>query len=285
MKLQLFRTFWGVTEPFAVAAEEAAAAGFDGLELPLPQEPGARAAFETLLSYRQRPWIAEICTAGSYVPRRRASLGEHCEDLEQGLRACAPLSPTRVNCMAGLDAWELEDSLHLFEHGMNVAARLGLELCFETHRSRSLFNPWVTRKVVSVLPEIRLTADVSHWCVVAERLMDEEMDTIEAIAPNVRHIHARVGYDQGPQVPHPGAPEHQYALAVHQQCWERFWEAQCRAGLEKLTMTPEFGPDGYLQKLPFTQAPVADLWALNTWIADSERHHFQRWLAASQKTA
>jgi sugar phosphate isomerase/epimerase len=285
MELQLFRTFWGVTDPLPVAAEQAAAAGFDGLELPLPQDPDARAEFESLLARTQRPWIAEICTAGGYVPRRDAGFAEHRDDLEQGLRACAPLRPVRVNCMAGLDAWEPDDSLRLFEHGMDVAAQLGLELCFETHRSRSLFNPWVTRKVVEALPGIRLTADVSHWCVVAERLMDTEMDTIEAIAPNVRHIHARVGHDQGPQVPHPAAPEYRYALEVHQQCWEHFWDAQRRAGLEQVTMTPEFGPDGYLPLLPFTRAPVADLWSLNTWIADTERHHFRHWLSEGQGPA
>lgn len=277
MELQLFRTFRGVTDPLEVAAQQAVTAGFDGLELPLPRDSEARAAFEALLARTQRPWIAEICTTGSYVPRRDAGFEEHRDDLEQGLRDCAALEPVRVNCMAGLDARELGDSLRLFEHGMNVAARLGLELCFETHRNRSLFNPWVTRRVTDALPGIRLTADVSHWCVVAERLMDTEMETIEAIAPNVRHIHARVGHAQGAQVPHPAAPEYRHALEVHQQCWERFWTAQRDAGVTRLTMTPEFGPDGYLPLLPFTRAPVADLWSLNTWIADTERHHFRHW--------
>ena len=39
-------------------------------------------------------------------------------------------------------------------------------------------------------------------------------------------------------------------------------------------MTPEFGPDGYLHTLPFTNAPVADLWELNCWMAKNEREHF-----------
>jgi hypothetical protein len=41
-------------------------------------------------------------------------------------------------------------------------------------------------------------------------------------------------------------------------------------------MTPEFGPDGYLHHLPFTDVPVADLWGLNQWMGDCERQHFHR---------
>jgi hypothetical protein len=37
-------------------------------------------------------------------------------------------------------------------------------------------------------------------------------------------------------------------------------------GFQTVTMTPEFGPDGYLQAAPFTQVPVADLWEVNRWI-------------------
>ena len=159
-----------------------------------------------------------------------------------------------------------------------MAERYNLEISFETHRSRSLFNPWVTRRIVEVLPQISLTADISHWCVVCERQMATEIETIEAIAPHVRHIHARVGYDQGPQVPHPAAPEYAYALAAHQSCWEYFWDAQRKRGFEVSTMTPEFGPDGYLHTLPFTQAPVADLWEINSWMGRIEAEHFQNYM-------
>ncbi len=122
--------------------------------------------------------------------------------------------------------------------------------------------------------------DFSHWCVVCERLIDTELEILHTIAPNVRHIHARVGYDQGPQVPHPGAPEYADALAAHQRWWALIWRAQRASGQTVTTMTPEFGPDGYLHCLPFTQAPVADLWALNRWIGNVERAHFADFLAA-----
>jgi sugar phosphate isomerase/epimerase len=277
VELSLYRTRWGTGGTLDHFVAEALAAGFDGIECPAPASVQAHRELEAVLGRLDAGWIAEIATGGGYVPQRDRSLQAHVEDLRTGLDACAPLAPVRVNCIGGLDAWPDDDVLRFLDAGMGMAESLGLELCFETHRSRCLFNPWRCERIVGALPEIRLTADLSHWCVVAERLMDTEMSTIRAIAPRVRHIHARVGYDQGPQVPHPAAPEYAAALASHQHCWEVFWEAQQASGTASTTMTPEFGCDGYLHLLPFTRAPVADLWEINRWMADTERRHFDRW--------
>jgi hypothetical protein len=47
-------------------------------------------------------------------------------------------------------------------------------------------------------------------------------------------------------------------------------------GFTGMTMTPEFGPDGYLQCAPFTRVPVADLWEINSWIGLRQRERFQK---------
>jgi hypothetical protein len=53
------------------------------------------------------------------------------------------------------------------------------------------------------------------------------------------------------------------------------WASQRARGLTRSTLTPEFGPDGYLHCAPFTQEPVADLWDINQWIAHRQRDRFQ----------
>ena len=280
MELRLFRTLWGCDGPYARVAAEAVAAGFDGLEGPSPAEPSAWAGLSDALAAHGLDYIAEVTTAGGYVPDRQADPAHHLATLELGLQRCAELRPRSVNCIGGCDAWSEPQSIDFFGAAMELAARYELPISFETHRSRSLFNPWVTRRIVEALPALELTADFSHWCVVCERLLDSEMDVIEAIAPRVRHVHGRVGYDQGPQVPHPAAPEYAQALAAHQRWWETLWRAQQARGFACTTMTPEFGPDGYLHCLPFTQAPVADLWEINRWMGDVERGHFARWSGA-----
>ena len=279
MKLQIFKTLWGHSGSLQEAAVEAMAANFDGLEGPVPQQTGQQGLLADILANNALLYIAEICTAGSYVPERRADVAAHLASLESQLSACIYVKPEFVNCIGGCDAWSLDEHLAFFSGAMKLAKDAGIEISFETHRSRSLFNPWITQRVVEALPAIRLTCDFSHWCVVCERLIDSERDVITAIAANAFHIHARVGYDQGPQVPHPAAPEYGHCLRAHQSWWEILWRAQHRNGFSRTTLTPEFGPDGYLHLLPHTQAPVADLWQINRWMADTEKQHFLKFMA------
>jgi sugar phosphate isomerase/epimerase len=274
MKLQIFKTLWGHSGGYEEAACDAMTAHFDGIEAPIPQHLAEQSHFADILENNGLLYIAEVCTAGSYVPERHADVDDHLASLASKLRSCVYLKPEFVNCIGGCDAWSLDQHLTFFRGAMQLADDYGVVISFETHRSRSLFNPWITQSIVAALPAIRLTCDFSHWCVVCERLIDSELDVINAIAANAFHIHARVGYDQGPQVPHPAAPEYAECLRAHQSWWEIIWRAQHQSGFSRSTMTPEFGPDGYLHLLPYTQKPVADLWEINRWMASTEKQHF-----------
>ena len=155
----------------------------------------------------------------------------------------------------------------------------GLLLSVETHRSRPMFNPWATLRFAEFFPELKLTVDISHWCVVCERLMDSEWDTLHKLFPQIHHIHARVGYDQGPQVPDPRAPEYLPALQSHLNYWQQAWAHHQRIGRDEFTMTPEFGPDGYCHLQPYTQMPVVDLWEVNQWMHQTLHKAFQETLS------
>jgi hypothetical protein len=93
-----------------------------------------------------------------------------------------------------------------------------------------------------------------------------------------RHVHARVGYAQGPQVPDPRAPEYEPELLAHERWWRRIALAAKERGQESFTVTPEFGPDGYLQQAPFSKRPVADLGELNRWMALRQRANLMKLL-------
>lgn len=281
MRLRCYRTLWGFSGTAAEAAQQAREDGYDGLEGPVPLQPAAQAALRDALAAHGLDQIAEICTAGSYVPDRHVSVAEHLDSLQRQLDAAVALGVRRITVLAGCDAWPVAQSVAFFGRAQELAEATGLPVSFETHRGRSLFNPWVARDIALALPSLTFTADFSHWCVVCERLIDSEEEVLAIITPRVRHIHARVGYDQGPQVPHPAAPEYAAALAAHQRWWERCWAGMRNAGLTDCTLTPEFGPDGYLQQQPFTGTPVADLRELNRWMLHAERAHFARWLQDS----
>lgn len=277
MELQLYKTLWGHEGSLAAAASQATAAGFVGLEGNADVPQARRDELRDVLQTRGLRYIQEIMTAGGYVPRRQATVEEHVADVERQLQLGLPLQPQWVTIIGGCDAWTLEQSVRFFGESQEIASRMGVACSFETHRSRSLFNPWITLAILERLPELRLTCDFSHWVVMMERQLDDDWAAVQAVAKHAHHIHARVGYDQGPQVPHPAAPEYAAALASHQRCWEAIWDAQRAAGFSVTTMTPEFGPDGYLHTLPFTQQPVADLWQINAWMGKTEQTHFLEW--------
>lgn len=282
MQLQLFKTLWGHSGSLLEAADQAVAAGFAGLE---GNADVSQARFNELQSALQTSglrYIQEIVTAGGYVPRRRATVAEHVADVERQLQLGQALDPQWVTIIGGCDAWTLEQSVRFFGETQECAARMHIACSFETHRSRSLFNPWATLAILQRLPELKLTCDFSHWVVVLERQLDDDWDVVSEVAKHAQHIHARVGYDQGPQVPHPAAPEYASALMSHQRYWETIWSIQRAKGNAITTMTPEFGPDGYLHTVPFTQLPVADLWEINAWMGQTERAHFQKWQSSNQ---
>lgn len=279
MQLQLYKSLWGHRGNPERLLKSLQADGFDGIEVQasvLAAHGGA-----DLLARHKIDWIAEICTAGSYVPHRRATIADHLADLQDKLQQAIPMQPRFVSCIAGCDAWKIADSIVFFREAMQLAAAAGVIISFETHRARSLFNPWVTLDVLDALPDIKLTCDFSHWCVVLERSLDTEADALQRIVQNAFHVHARVGYDQGPQVPHPAALEYAPWLHAHERWWQMIWLRQQQERSSVATMTPEFGPDGYLHQMPFTCEAVADLDEINCWMAQRQREHFNGWAARS----
>ena len=274
MELHIFKTLWGHTGNLDEAIAACHEHGFAGIEGPTPASPAERKRFRTNLAHAGLGFIGEICTAGSYVPDRQATPAQHLESLRRQAVTALDCHPLFLTVISGCDAWSIGQSVDFFGEALALVDKLGVPASFETHRSRSLFNPWTTRDILQQLPALRLTCDFSHWCVVCERLIDTESDVLALCAERARHIHARVGYDQGPQVPHPAAPGHRAALEAHERWWTQIWRSQSARGMPVSTMTPEFGPDGYLHCMPFTSIPVADLSQINHWMAEREQQLF-----------
>lgn len=279
MELQIFKTLWGHSGNFDAAITKCREQDFDGIEGQPPCTSRERQEFKSRLADHNFNFIAEICTAGGYVPDRHATASEHFDSLLRQAEAALECNPLFLTVIAGCDAWSIEQSVEFFGQAIALSNDLEIIASFETHRSRSLFNPWITRDILRQLPELRLTCDFSHWCVVCERLIDTEPEIIALCAERAHHVHARIGYAQGPQVTHPAAPEYREALEAHENWWMQIWRSQLARGMSVTTMTPEFGPDGYLHCLPFTGAPVADLEQINSWMAERQRRRFAEWLS------
>jgi len=266
----LLFSLWGFEGDLAAACALAARQGFDGLEVNLrhPALAGlsAQAVREHLAAAGQL-LVLELFTGGDYVPDLAWTPQQHLQELAEQLALAPALMPLRVSVLTGSDSWPWPVQEAFWSQALPLAATCGLPVSFETHRSRSLHSPWLLQPYLDAFPSLRLTADLSHWCVVAERLMTPELGPVQAMAPRVDHIHARVGHAQGPSVGHPFAPEWGEALEAHRRCWQLFAAERSSTSQGPFTITPEFGPDGYLPQLPFTRQPVADLLAINTAMA------------------
>ena len=153
--------------------------------------------------------------------------------------------------------------MELLELSAEVERDTGIPVVHETHRGRFSFAAHVTRRYLEALPELRLCLDISHWCNVAESFLEDQPEAVDLALSRADHLHARVGSPEGPQVTDPRAPEVGEALLHHLSFWDRVVERHRRAGAERLTITPEFGPSPYMVRLPFSGEPVADQWAVN----------------------
>jgi len=277
MQLQVFRSLWGWQGDWAAVAAQTRVLGFAGIEARLPTDP---VAMRAALAAEGLDYIAVAFTGGDVVPDQAWTPAQHAEHLSRAIDTAQGLGARFVNALAGNDRWALAAQVDFFGRAQAIAEAAGMVCSFETHRATSLFNPWTTLAIIEQLPDLRFTADLSHWVVVCERLLDHPADDLSAFVQRVHHVQARVGYDQGPQVPHPAAPEYAAALGWHLAQWQAVWAVHAGQGRGVTTLTPEFGPDGYTHRLPFTQLPIADHHLLNMWMARHARRTFADWSAA-----
>ena len=98
MELSLFKTLWGHDGGLDHAIQLCREAGFQGIEGPVPLEPGEREAFFNQLREAGLEWIAEVSTCtppGLYVPLPGCSVEQHLRSLEDGVvRRGAPFATT-----------------------------------------------------------------------------------------------------------------------------------------------------------------------------------------------
>ena len=274
MQLKLFKTLWGFDGTYADAVNEALKQGYDGIEGPVPETTQETEQFAELLQQTNFSYIAEIATTGTYVPDRTLSVEDHLTYIKDRVERLNILQPEFITCLGGCDAWGESDSISFLRQAIGIVADIDLDISFETHRGRIFFNPWVTERIVKKMPSLKLTCDFSHWCVVCEGIQETEEEIIESLLANAWHIHGRVGYDQGAQVPDPRTPLFDNDIERHFKWWSSIWNEHLRQLKSITTVTPEFGIDRYEYFDSVNGKPLVDIDAINLWMADEIRNRF-----------
>jgi len=270
MKLLFFCPRWGSHElPPEAFVERVAAAGYDGIEIGFEDGDSRDEAIPELA----RESGLEIIT--QHFATFAVDGPTHLREFLSRMERAASFHPLFIASQTGRDLWNLDQNLCVMDAAARFSLDTGIEVLHETHRARCLHTPWRTSEILCQRPETKLVFDMSHWCNVCESLLDDQEETLLGLLPAIRHIHARVGHSQGPQVSDPRAPEWKDAVNAHLKWWDRIVDTHCRAGVQQLTITPEFGPPPYFPILPWTKAPVGSQWDINLHMMQLLRRRYQ----------
>jgi sugar phosphate isomerase/epimerase len=276
MDLKVFKAVWGMSGNWDKQLKHIAEAGYNGVETPMPTL-NAEARFRELLEKYNLELILHIYTGCEDNEKPYPDkVKDHVVTFEKQAERAATFDPILINVHSAKDSMPYDDQLIFFENAIRVEKQMNIPVGHETHRGRATYSPWSTARLLKDLPDLHITADFSHWCNVCESMLQDQKENLAITIERSIHIHGRVGFEHGPQVPDFRAPEYEYTLRQHEQWWDEILTSHQSKGSPYLTFTPEFGPPGYMHTQPFTQQPVVDLWEICYAMAQRFRDRFMR---------
>ncbi len=265
MQISYCCTYWGCEKDSPNAfVDKVLAAGYTGIEIFLPPQtdPFTKKFVEIWEGIRDQNadfvFIAQQLTAPT-----NESVDAYIARMTKSYLELAGYQPSFINAHTGKDFYSFADNCKVIEAALNISSKTGIRILHETHRGRFSYHAASLLPYLKAFPELELVGDFSHFCTVSESLLEDQQDILQQIIPHVAHIHARVGHAQAAQVNDPFAPEWQHHLSVFEGWWQQILQEKQRAGIQKMTITPEFGPAPYMPLLPFTQQPLGNQWEIN----------------------
>ncbi len=260
MRIKYFCASWGIDhlgiEPMLEKIKDA---GFAGVEMGIPAGQHDRLVLRDTLKALDLELIAHQYQA-------KGAFDEYLVAFRTSLLHAAHVGPLFINSHSGRDYWTFEQNRQVCDVAFEVEHKTGVRIFHETHRKHFLFSTLTGAQFFERYPELRITADFSHWTCVSETMLEDQQEILAQAIGRTEHIHARVGYEQGPQIPEPRAPEWEPYVNTFTAWWQKVADTFTESGREFLTITPEFGPMPYTWKLPYSQEPVSDFFDINCFM-------------------
>ena len=269
MQTKFSCTYWG-SEHLSPSKfiTNIAAAGFEGAELFLtPPDTTTDAFLLAIETIRKQNPDFYFITLQLPFPKED-KVAAHVKVMEANFTNLAALNPLFINSHTGRDYFSFDDNCRIIDAAMNFAAKNGVRILHETHRGRFSFHAASLLPYLDKFPQMELVGDFSHFCTVSESMLEGQEDIISRIIPQVSHIHARLGFEQGPQVNDPKAPEWQAHLEKFLYWWQQIITTKKTAGQSLFTISPEFGPIPYMPTAPYTQKPLSNQWDNNVFMME-----------------
>ncbi len=269
MKIKFFCPQWGSKDLDNIKfVKKVNAAGYDGIEMSLPLDKTKKELILKDIKNHDLLFIAQ------HWETVTTDFEAHKKEYRQRIENLASANPVLINSQTGRDFFSFEQNAELITLANDIAKQHGVHLVHETHRSKFSFAAHIVANFINKIPDLRIGFDVSHWCAVAETFLDDQKENVELGISRADHIHARVGFPEGPQIPDPRLPEWQDAVEIHIAWWKQIIERNKNEGKELFSITPEFGPFPYMTMMPFTQQPISNQWDINVYMMNMLRKRF-----------
>ena len=272
MIIKILSSLWGHEHlPQEVFLDKIRMAGYDGLESWVPEDALLK---RQLFDYLQKH---EMYIVTHQHQAKGTTFKEFKLSFLKNLLICAEPGPILINSHTGRDYFSLEQNLELIDLAQEFSGKSGIMVVHETHRGRVGYSPQMTEQVFDANKNFMITADLSHWVCVTESFLENFSGILSEAIGRTKHVHTRIGYEEGPQVTDPRAPEWKYAVDYFLGWWDRIVDANDQLKREILPFTTEFGPPPYMPTIPFTNQPVANQFEINCYMKDLLNERYSRY--------
>ena len=126
MKLDIYRTLWGVEAPLDSFADSLKTVGFTGVEARVPADKIQRKQFADVLASNEMKLIATLFSGGDVIPAQHESPQQHIERVDRLFDATAELAPEFINMLAGNDRWAMAEQVEFFGKIQEMADERGI---------------------------------------------------------------------------------------------------------------------------------------------------------------
>lgn len=265
MDIKFICTYWGSENMSAKDfLHKVLENGFDGVEINFPDNHLFINEFIAELNIIRNSINPNFMfIAQQVLSNQNETVDSYKERLLHRLRFLTDLNPDAINSHTGKDHYDFDTNVNIVSLTEEISQKTGIPIWHEIHRGRFTFHLKSLIDYLKVFPNLILVADLSHFCVVSESDLSDQLELLAKIYPNIQHIHARVGNEQSPQINHPFAPEWEKYLSRYLNWWTEIIHIQSKNEIELLTITPEFGPFPYMNNDFMTKRPVVNQWELN----------------------
>lgn len=269
LELKILCPQWGQehldTEAFFANVK---AAGYDGVDTWVPESQKKRNEFTRLLSDYKLAIVSHQHQA------KGNTITEFCKSFEYYLELSLETNPILINSHSGKDCFTLDDQLRILDTAENFSVKNNIKIAHETHRGRMGFGPVNARELFRARLNMKITADFSHWVCVTESYLQDFKSELDEAIKRTEHIHARVGFTQGPQIPDPRSLFWEKEVEFFLQIWKRILVYQKSIGNKLFTITPEFGPPPYMWTNLNDNSPIISQWEINLYMKSLLKEKF-----------